>query len=98
VADALEKLGTDPSFEYLSRPILNTPKSLRGTRLNRAPPGLLHFIPLVARTEQIIEEVDQMTSEDGRTWKDTLLVWEPDIVSRRVFQRRLISTTKACCK
>lgn len=71
----------DGRFEYLSRPILNTPTSLRGTELNKRPPGLLHFIPLVARTETIIAEVDQMISKDGRTWEDTLLVWEPDIVS-----------------
>lgn len=72
----------DGRFEYLSRPILNTPTSVRGTGLNKRPPGLLHFIPLVARTETIIAEVDRMISEDGRTWEDTLLVWEPDIVSQ----------------
>jgi hypothetical protein len=70
------------SFEYLSDPIFNTPVSLRGTELGKYPPRVLHFIPMADRMERIIAEVDEMmSSAEGRDWAETLLVWEPDIVS-----------------
>ncbi|WVQ73197.1 hypothetical protein IAR50_002763 [Cryptococcus sp. DSM 104548] len=68
--------GDKRGFEYLSKPLILTPKSLEGTAFGDPLPAVTHFISYPApRAANVLGEMEALRKSRG--W-EPLVVWEPE--------------------
>lgn len=69
-------------FEYLYKPVLLSPNSLKGTHFEDIVPSVIHFISYPApRAGIILDEINDFRISKG--WSP-LIVWEPEDESLEV--------------
>ncbi|ORY24307.1 Ribokinase-like protein [Naematelia encephala] len=73
--------GDHRSFQYLTEPVLLTPKHIFNTPLENPLPTTLHVISYPPRIEQVLAEIHEIKSWSPR------IVWEPDAEPLEVVQR-----------
>ncbi|BEJ15674.1 hypothetical protein CspHIS471_0502790 [Cutaneotrichosporon sp. HIS471] len=64
-------------FEYLSAPLLLTPRALLDTDFQSPLPDWLHLVSYPARADQVIQDIAAMSAEIDGGWEPGL-VWEPE--------------------
>lgn len=67
-------------FEYLTTPLLLTPRALLDTEFHSPLPDWLHLVSYPARADQVVQEIAAMSADVEDGWAPGLL-WEPEPVS-----------------